>query len=83
MTTTMTLFFSCPSSDIPPSLASHWILPWQRSHGNLGTITSLKAHYVALPNPGDEFISKEEVLKEFKAMLEELRREFRETYHQS
>ena len=49
-------FFSFPSSDIPPSLASHWILPWQRSHGNLGTITSLKAHYITLPNPRDEFI---------------------------
>ena len=75
-------FSSFASSDIPPSLASHWTLPVQCSYGNLGSISSLRAHYVMLPNPGSSFISKEEVLREFRAMMEELRKEFRESFQQ-
>ena len=82
-------FSSFPNSDwdhtpdIPPSLVSHWLQPSPHVTGNIGTISSLRAHYCQLPNPGDTFVSKEEVLQEFRAMLEDLRKEFQENLKQS
>ena len=76
-------FSSFPSSDIPPSLVVHWLPISEDSGGGLGSISSLRAHYVTLPNPGDTFVTTKEVLQEFRAMWEEQRRELRESCHQS
>ena len=72
-------FSSFPIDGVPPSLVSHWISPWPATTKSLLDLPSLKAHYVILPNPGSSFISMEEVLQEFKKMMDEQQRELRES----
>ena len=76
-------FSSFPSSDIPPSLVAHWNFNPKNIGAGIGCICSLRGHYVSIPNPGDSYVSAEEVLLEFKAFLEEQRREYRESCKQS
>ena len=76
-------YSSFPSSEMPISLVSHWFVPPEVSNTNLGSICTLRSHYVILPNPGDTLVTAEEVLAEFKAFLDEQRREYRESCKQS
>ena len=64
-------FSSFPEPGIPTSLVSHWNPPYNLIMPSVGFISSLRAHYVAIPNPGGYFVSKEEVLREFRRMRDE------------
>ena len=61
-------FASFPDFGLPSSLVSHWIPPNISSFGSIGMTSSLRAHYTQLPNPGDTFISMQEILEEFREM---------------
>ena len=73
-------FSSFPIEGMPISLVSHWILPYYNATPSLLAIPSLRAHYTMLPNPGSSFISMEEVLAEFKKMMDEQLRELKESF---
>ena len=66
-------FSSFPDPVMPLTLASHWIQPPKNHTRSLSSFPSLRTHYVLLPNPGDTFVSADEVLSEFKKFLDELR----------
>ena len=80
-------FASFPDTGPPLSLLSHWIPPYVGSHCSIGMISSFKAHYTQLPNPGDSFVSMEEVLAEFRefrrSLLEERRQALKQDCKQS
>ena len=68
-------FSSFPSDCQPSSLVSHWLLPPQEYvPQNPSSIHSLVSHCAKLPNPGDSFLSIEEVLELMRDMFEEMRR---------
>ena len=58
-----------------PSQVSHW-MPSSHCHkrSNISSISSLRSHYVRLPNPGQEFSKLEHMEQEFR----ELKRAWRE-----
>lgn len=71
-------FASFPTSSPPASLVSHWLLPpLEISPQNPGSIPSLVCHCVKLPNPGDTFISMEEVFELMKKLFDEKLSNFR------
>ena len=72
-------FSSFPNDGLPSSLVSHWLYPYNVTTTSLVDIPSLRAHYVLTPNPGSSLISMVEVLAEFKVMMDEQRREMRES----
>ena len=72
-------FSSFPNDGLPSSLVSHWLYPYNVTTKSLVDIPSLRAHYVLTPNPGSSLISMEEFLAEFKVMMDEQRREMRES----
>ena len=76
-------FSSFPLSGTPISLAAHWFPSHAHRTGNLGCISSLRAHYTMLPNPGDEFVSMAEVLAEFRLMMEKERKRMKNDCKQS
>ena len=84
-------FASFPETGLSPSLVAHWIAPYVvKPSFSIGLSSSLRAHFIQLPNPGDSFISMDEVLAEFRVFrreflqdMEEQRRAFREDCKQS
>ena len=80
-------FASFPDLGLPPSLVNHWIPPNVNSPCSVCLISSIKSHYIQLLNPGDSFMSMDEVLAEFREfrreLFEEQRRAFREDCKQS
>ena len=76
-------YASFPDPGMPVSLVSHWSPPYTLPKHNLSSIMSLRAHYVMLPNPGDTFVSTQEVLREWKLLWEEDRKSFRNECNQS
>ena len=76
-------FSSFPDLGVPSSIVSHWIPPHSIVPPTLLTLPSLRAHYVLLPNPGSCFISMDEVLEEFKAIMDKQRRELQESCRQT
>ena len=79
-------FSSFPIDEVPPSLLSHWIPPSSSRDSrprSLLYLPSMRAHYVLLPNPGSSLVSMEEVLREFKTMMEKQRQEMRDSCKQS
>ena len=54
---------------MPVSLQSHWLPPSSLSSLGLGSISSLRSHYVTLPNPGSSFVSVKDMLEELKQMM--------------
>ena len=75
--------FSSFSDGMPTSLSAHWIPPYMGiSSPCISYLSSFRAHYVLLPNPGSRFISMEEVMREFKLMMEELQRDMLEKWKQ-
>ena len=66
-------FSSFPSASQPASLVSHWIPPPQpHIPQNPSLITSLVSHCVKFPDPGDRFLSMEEVIELMKNLFEEM-----------
>ena len=80
-------YSSFPDDGLPPSIFSHWIPHNFESSASIGMISSFKAHYTQLPNPGDSLMSMEEVLEEFREfrrnLFEEQRQALREDCKQS
>ena len=76
-------FASFPDPGMPVSLVSHWSPPYILHKHSLSSIMSLRSHYVMLPNPGDTFLSTQEVLREWKLLWEEDRKSFRNECKQS
>ena len=76
-------FSSFPDTGMPYSLASHWTPPSISSSNSIGSITSLRAHYCQIPNPGDSFILTAEFLSELREIWAEERRQMREDCKQS
>ena len=71
-------FSSFPSACQPASLVSHWLLrPQKTLPQNPSSIHSLVSHCVKLPNPGDSFLSMEEVLELMRSLLEEMSFDFK------
>merc|ERR1712179_739489 len=71
-------FSSFPSDSQPASLVSHWLLPLQQSvPQNPSSIATLLTHCVKLPNPGDSFLSMEEILELMRNLFEEMRGSFK------
>ena len=54
---------------MPVSLQSHWLPPNSLTSVGLGSFSSLRSHYVRLPNPGSSFVSVKYMLEELKQML--------------
>ena len=76
-------FVSFPDPGMPASLVTHWTPPYTSPKLGLSSFTSLRAHYILLPNPGDSFVSAAEVLREFKLLMEEERKAYRNECSQS
>ena len=75
--------FSSFSDGMPTSLSAHWIPPYMGiSSPCISYLSSFRAHYVLLPNPGSRLISMEEVMREFKLIMEELQRDMLEKWKQ-
>jgi len=73
-------FSSFPSTP-PPSLVSHWLLPPHNNPPqNPSSLSSLIAHCVRFPNPGDSFISIEEALEMMRAEMEIRREEMKKWF---
>ena len=75
-------FASFPNPGMPSSLVSHWVPPHTISPLCFTTYQSLRAHYVAIPNLGDSFISTQEVLREFKLLWDEQRKAMRNEWEE-
>ena len=66
-------FSSFPSASQPASLVFHWIPPHQpHIPQNPSSITSLVSHCVKFPDPGDRFLSMEEVIELMKNLFEKM-----------
>ena len=79
-------FKSFPDFDIPPTLISHWIptfYKFDRSRSDLTSISTLRSHYVRLPNPGDYFTANEEIMQEFRILLNKQHQSYKEECRQS
>ena len=64
-------FNSFPTPFQPPSLVSHWLLPYNDNlPQNPSSIASLRTHYVQLPSKSDEFIA---LKQDFLEIFEEIR----------
>ena len=71
-------FSSFPSDSQPPSLVSHWLLTSQQTlPQNPSSISTLVSHCAKLPNPGDIFLSMEEILELMRELFEEMRDSFK------
>ena len=62
-------------SSVPASMVAHWIPETNMNNPvskNPSSITSLITHCVKLPNPGDSFLSMEEILQEIREMFKNM-----------
>ena len=63
-------FSSFPSSNIPSSLVTHWIQPYQLSLSpRITSSVSFRSHYVKLPNPGEILYTAQDILLELKELM--------------
>ena len=80
-------FYSFPNDDMPSTLVTHWIpisfFNNSRQYGALSTITTLRSHYLKLPNPGGSFTSMEDLMQEFRVLLNKQSQAFKEDCRQS
>ena len=76
-------YASFPNSEMPVSLCSHWLPPTSFTSGNTGTISSLRSHYLLLPNPDDSFVTAMGMLEELKLMMAKDREEMKADCKQS
>ena len=69
-------FSSFPTPSQPPSLVSHWLLPYNdHLPQNPSSITSLRTHCVRFPNSEDGFITT--LKQDFLEIFEEVRAKIR------
>ena len=68
---------------MPSSMVSHWSPPNFPHVQNLGSISSLRSHYIVLHEPGDTFVSGKEFLAELKRQWDEERKAIRNECKQS
>ena len=61
---------SFPLDGLPSSLVSHWILPHYEPFTSLSYNSTFRSHYVRLPNPGDYFVSTQDMLRELQELLQ-------------
>ena len=66
-------FSSFPSEYQPASLVSHWIPPQPTLPQSPSLIPSFVSHCVKLPDPGDRFLSMEEVVELMRNLFKEMR----------
>ena len=59
-------FASFSESGMPPSLASHWLPITYLLNQNPGSLSTMRSHCFRLPNPGDSFVTSQEMLEEMR-----------------
>ena len=75
--------FHTQASQIAPSFVSHWISPEESSFKSLSNLASLRSHYIRLPNPGNEFLSNEDIAIRLEKLLEDYMSKIQDSNKQS
>ena len=68
-------FASFSESGMPPSLASHWLPITYLLNQNPGSLSTMRSHCFRLPNPGDSFVTSQEMLEEMRLIWKKEREE--------
>ena len=71
---------------MPTSLVAHWVPSFEEcktEKRSLSSITSMKSHYVRLPDPGGTFSAMEDVMQEFRILLNKQQQQFSDNCKQS
>ena len=79
-------FKSFPDEDMPNSLVSHWIPSCfinRNSTCGLSSISSLRSHYSRLPSPGERFTAMEDMMVEFRVLLNAQKQGYKDSCRQS
>ena len=76
-------FSSYPETGLPYSLVTQWTPPFVNHSSGIGTISSLRTHYLQLADSGDSFTSNEEFFAELRELWAEDRRIMKEECKQS
>ena len=80
-------FSSFAIDGIPTSLVSHWnpklFFNENCEYGALSSIMTLRSHYIKLPNPGERFTDMEDIMQEFRVLLNRRSQAFKEECKQS
>ena len=80
-------FKSFPSGGMPTTLVAHWIpshlIGRDSACSDLSKIPSFRSHYFRLPNPGEQFTAMEEMMQQFRILLNSQQQCYKEGCRQS
>ena len=69
----MDCFTSFSNRSMPTTLVSHWIplchINLNSTGGDLSSLLSFRSHYTRLPSPGERFTAMEDMMQEFRVLL--------------